>query len=284
MGRQHRGLNLLPTPTPPGDATWLGIVAAPSLGADCPCRPTKSPCFPASPCWSSQKPPALPGYTALTPPRAAPGPAPGYPPHSGRWLAEHPASPPSRQLGAVLAEPRPLTPTQGLHAPRTRCTPLRCSLDAHALRRHRPPASPDNRLRASPSAWAATSSPVAPFAGFGRNRLDVSAARRHGGASCSLRFALHGARLQTGAATLAASGRSPDRPCARRLRPLRWRSLPLSYRAGPDAARRRRRLRRLQTEGRLAPPVRASHCTRQKPASRVAGRSRSATASASGLA
>ena len=40
-------------------------------------------------------------------------------------------------------------------------------------------------------------------------------------------------------------------------------------------------LRRLNTERRLAPPT---HCARQKPASRVSGRSRSATASASGFA
>ena len=123
---------------------------------------------------------------------------------------------------------------------------------ALAWRRPASPA-PGNRLRASPSARAATSSPVAPSAGSGRNRLDVSAARCDGGAWCSLRFALHGVRLPTGAAALAAFGRSAARPCARCLRPLRWRSLALSYRAAPEhrraarAARARFALRETET-------------------------------------
>ena len=123
---------------------------------------------------------------------------------------------------------------------------------ALAWRRPASPA-PGNRLRASPSARASTSSPVAPSAGSGRNRLDVSAARRDGGAWCSLRFALHGVRLPTGAAALAAFGRSAARPCARCLRPLRWRSLALSYRAAPEhrraarAARARFALRETET-------------------------------------
>ena len=79
--------------------------------------------------------------------------------------------------------------------------------------------------------------PQAPVA----RSLDVSAARRDGSAWRSLRVALHDARLPTGVAALAAFGLSPARPCARRLRPLHWRSLALSYRAVPDAARRRPR-------------------------------------------
>ena len=185
--------------------------------------------------------------------------------------------------------------------------PLRASLDARALRRSRPSASPYNHrfaarwtLRACVAAagfagaWKqaprlASGSGFDLFTSCSLRRLRSQQARRLRCASRRRRLALASRR---------ASRHPPaNRRCrSRGLQPLGGpplRSAPsapsLAFASALLPGRAERvppapALRRLNTERRLPPPALASHCARQKPAPRVAGRSRFATASAFGLA
>ena len=104
-----------------------------------------------------------------------------------------------------------------------------------------PPAPASRRARQKPAPRVAGRSRCAAASAFGLawqpplRCAPIASRLRNGGAWRSLRFALHGARLGTGAAALAAFVRSPVRPWARRLRPLRLRSLPVACRAVPSA-------------------------------------------------
>ena len=120
-------------------------------------------------------------------------------------------------------------------AGRSRCAPasafsLAWKPGRVALAGRRPASpAPRNRLRASPSARAPTSSPVAPFAGSGRNARRLRAAR----CQQALPLSRPSAARRSGPA-LGAAALLPGRP----------------GRGAPAPA-----LRRLNTEGRLVPPA-----------------------------